>query len=134
MKKQSHLVSGQISPEDWDNTPTSVKQLVDALTANVSLLISESRLLQFLDATPMGIAVYDATGQLIYINNIGRSLLGTNRYAESETDRLAEFFQIYRSGSEEPYPIEDLLSSLALSGETGYLCDRHFSGYKRSPK
>ncbi|MFN5398730.1 MAG: hypothetical protein ACK5C4_14110 [Pseudanabaena sp.] len=70
MKKQSHLVSGQISPEDWDNTPTSVKQLVDALTANVSLLISESRLLQFLDATPMGIAVYDATGQLIYINNL----------------------------------------------------------------
>ncbi|MBD2318519.1 PAS domain S-box protein [Phormidium tenue] len=123
MKKQSHLVSGQISPEDWDNTPTSVKQLVDALTANVSLLISESRLLQFLDATPMGIAVYDATGQLIYINNIGRSLLGTNRYAESETDRLAEFFQIYRSGSEEPYPIEDLLSSLALSGETIQVSD-----------
>ena len=123
MKKQSHLVSGQISPEDWDNTPTSVKQLVDALTANVSLLISESRLLQFLDATPMGIAVYDATGQLIYINNIGRSLLGTNRYAESETDRLAEFFQIYRAGSEEPYPIEDLLSSLALSGETIQVSD-----------
>jgi PAS domain S-box-containing protein len=123
MKKQSHLVSGQISPEDWDNTPTSVKQLVDALTANVSLLISESRLLQFLDATPMGIAVYDATGQLIYINNIGRSLLGTNRYAESETVRLAEFFQIYRAGSEEPYPIEDLLSSLALSGETIQVSD-----------
>ena len=123
MKKQSHLVSGQVSPEDWDNTPTSVKQLVDSLTANVSLLISESRLLQFLDATPMGIAVYDATGQLIYINNIGRSLLGTNRYAESETVRLAEFFQIYRAGSEEPYPIEDLLSSLALSGETIQVSD-----------
>ncbi|MFN9837820.1 MAG: PAS domain S-box protein [Pseudanabaena sp.] len=57
------------------------------------------------------------------INNIGRSLLGTNRYAESETDRLAEFFQIYRSGSEEPYPIEDLLSSLALSGETIQVSD-----------
>jgi PAS domain S-box-containing protein len=123
MKKQSHVVSGQVSPEDWDNTPTSVKQLVDSLTANVSLLNSESRLLQFLDATPMGIAVYDATGQLIYINNIGRSLLGTNRYAESETDRLAEFFQIYRAGSEEPYPIEDLLSSLALSGETIQVSD-----------
>ena len=122
MEKQSHLVSGQISPEDWDNTPTSVKQLVESLTANVSL-ISESRLLQFLDAIPMGIAVHDATGQLTYINNIGRSLLGTNRYAESETDRLAEFFQIYRAGTEEPYPIEDLLSSLALSGETIQVSD-----------
>ena len=122
MEKQSHLVSGQISPEDWDNTPTSVKQLVESLTANVSL-ISESRLLQFLEAIPMGIAVHDATGQLTYINNIGRSLLGTNRYAESETDRLAEFFQIYRAGSEEPYPIEDLLSSLALSGETIQVSD-----------
>ena len=122
MEKQSHLVSGQISPEDWDNTPTSVKQLVESLTANVSL-ISESRLLQFLDAIPMGIAVHDATGQLTYINNIGRSLLGTNRYAESETDRLAEFFQIYRAGTEEPYPIEDLLSSLALTGETIQVSD-----------
>ncbi|MFN9869373.1 MAG: hypothetical protein ACK568_20435, partial [Pseudanabaena sp.] len=68
MEKQSPLGSEQISPEDWENTPTNVKRLVESLVANASLSVSESHPLQFLDATPMGIAVHDATGQLIYIN------------------------------------------------------------------
>ncbi len=118
MEKQSPLVSEQISPEDWENTPTNVKRLVESLVANVPLSVSESRLIQFLDATPIGIAVHDSTGQLIYINNIGRSLLGNNRYSEAEPDRLSEFFQIYRAGTEEPYPFEDLPSSRAFTGET----------------
>jgi len=118
MEKQSLSVFEQISPEDWANTPTSVKRLVESLTANVSLSVSESRLIQFLDATPMGIAVHDATGQLIYINNVGRSLLGTDRHSASETDRLSEFFQIYRAGTQESYPIQDLPSNRALAGET----------------
>ncbi|MBD2176330.1 PAS domain S-box protein [Pseudanabaena sp. FACHB-1998] len=118
MVKQSPLGSEQISPEDWENTPTSVKRILESLVANVSLSVSESRLIQFLDATPIGIAVHDAAGQLIYINNIGRSILGTNRYAESETDRLSESFQIYRAGTEEPYPNQDLPSNRAFAGET----------------
>ncbi|MFO0210403.1 MAG: PAS domain-containing protein, partial [Pseudanabaena sp.] len=123
MEKQSPLGSEQISPEDWENTPTNVKRLVESLVANASLSVSESHPLQFLDATPMGIAVHDATGQLIYINNVGRSLLGTNHYSESETDHPSEFFPIYRAGTEEPYPIQDLPSSRAFAGETIQVSD-----------
>ncbi|NMF59869.1 PAS domain S-box protein [Pseudanabaena yagii] len=123
MEKQSPLGSEQISPEDWENTPTNVKRLVESLVANASLSVSESHPIQFLDATPMGITVHDATGQLIYINNVGRSLLGTNRYSESETDHLSEFFPIYRAGTEEPYLIQDLPSSRAFAGETIQVSD-----------
>jgi PAS domain S-box-containing protein len=123
MEKQSPLGSDQISPEDWKNTPTNVKRLVESLVANAALSVGESRPLQFLDATPMGIAVHNATGQIIYINNVGRSLLGTNRYSESETDRFSEFFPIYRAGTEEPYPIQDLPTSRAFAGETIQVSD-----------
>ncbi len=120
---EKHTPSLKVSPEDWDNTPPDVKSLVSSLLANAALSENESYLIQFLDATPIGIAVHDVTGQLIYINNIGRSLLGTNRYSESETDRLSESFQIYRAGTRIPYPVEDLPSTRALAGETSQVSD-----------
>ena len=123
MKKQLSLSPEQVSSEDWENTPTNVKLLVNSLLAKVALSESESYLIQFLDATPIGIAVHDVTGQLIYINNIGRSLLGTNHYSEAETDRLSESFQIYRTGSQIPYPVEDLPSTRALAGKTSQVSD-----------
>jgi hypothetical protein len=49
MEKQPLSVSEQISPEDWENTPTNVKHLVESLVANVSLSVSENRLIKFLD-------------------------------------------------------------------------------------
>jgi diguanylate cyclase (GGDEF)-like protein/PAS domain S-box-containing protein len=120
---EKHTPSLPVSSEDWDNTPPDVKRLVSSLLAKVALSENESYLIQFLDATPIGIAVHDVTGQLIYINNIGRSLLGTNRYSESETDRLSESFQIYRAGTQIPYPVKDLPSTRALAGETIQVSD-----------
>lgn len=120
---EKHTPSLSVSPEDWDSTPPDIKHLVSSLLAKVALSESEGYLIQFLDATPIGIAVHDATGELIYINNVGRSLLGTNRYAESETDRLSESFQIYRAGTQIPYPVEDLPSIRALAGETSQVSD-----------
>ena len=49
MEKQPLSVSEQISPEDWENTPTNVKHLVESLVANVSLTVSENSLIKFLD-------------------------------------------------------------------------------------
>jgi diguanylate cyclase (GGDEF)-like protein/PAS domain S-box-containing protein len=118
MKKQLPVSLEQISPEDWENTPEHVKRLVESLLANAALSASESRLMQFLDATPIGIAVHDATGQIIYINHIGRALLGTDRTSELSPVLLSESFQVYRATSQQPYPVEALPSTRALAGET----------------
>ncbi|MEI6063952.1 MAG: PAS domain S-box protein, partial [Pseudanabaena sp. ELA748] len=123
MEKQSSPASELVSSENLHNAPTNIQCVVESLVANLSLTLSESPLLQFIDAISIGIAVHDSTGQLIYINDMGRSLLGTNRYSESETDRLSEFFQIYRAGTEALYPIEDLPSSRALAGESIQVSD-----------
>ena len=118
MEETHPLIHEQISLEDWKNTPSNVRHLMDSLLINAGLSESKSHLIQFLDATPIGIAVHNSMGQLIYINYIGRSLLGSDRASESETAILSEKFQIYRTSSEVPYPIEELPSTLALAGKT----------------
>ncbi|MBW4517604.1 MAG: PAS domain-containing protein [Timaviella obliquedivisa GSE-PSE-MK23-08B] len=66
MEKQPSLPE-PISPEDWKHTPESVKRLVESLLASTAVAESKSYLTQVLEATPTGIAVYDSTGQLAYI-------------------------------------------------------------------
>ena len=117
MEEHHTLLPKHISKEDWENTPANVKLLVNSLLASVALLESASHLNQFLDATPIGIAVHDSTGKLIYINQIAQSLLGTNNYSETETERLSDLFQIYRATTQKLCPPEELPSTRALSGE-----------------
>ena len=117
MEEHHTLLPEHISREDWENTPANVQLLVNSLLASVALLESASHLNQFLDATPIGIAVHDLTGKLIYINQIGKSLLGTNNYSETETERLSDLFQIYRATTQKLCPPEELPSTRALSGE-----------------
>jgi PAS domain S-box-containing protein len=112
----------QIS-EEWGNTPESVKGLVESLLATATLSEKESRLIQFLDATPIGIAVHDSTGHMIYINQIGRALLGIHQSAQVDLNQLADFFQIYQAGTQQLYPVEALPSTRALSGEAVWVDD-----------
>ncbi len=121
MKKQQPLSIADIAPDDWNSTPEAVKQLVEALLARVGqhdvLLEDKSRLTQFLDATPIGIAVHDSTGQLAYINHVGQALLGIDRRSEAQTNLLPEIFQVYHTSSQTLYPLEELPSNLALAGK-----------------
>ncbi|MDG2992346.1 PAS domain S-box protein [Candidatus Synechococcus calcipolaris G9] len=96
----------QISLDDWECTPESVKQL-----------------LQFLDATPIGISVHDPSGKLIYLNQVGRSLLGVEHISVVETAELSFRFQAYRGGTGQLYPTEELPVIQALRGETVWADD-----------
>ncbi|MBM0742815.1 PAS domain S-box protein [Phormidium sp. CLA17] len=121
------LSIADIAPEDWNSTPETVKQLVEALLAKVKqrevLLKHKSRLTQFLDATPIGIAVYESTGQLAYINHIGQELLGIDRHSEAQANLRPETFQVYRTSSQLLYPIEELPTTLALAGKAAQVDD-----------
>ncbi|MEA5514109.1 EAL domain-containing protein [Nodularia sp. UHCC 0506] len=98
MEKQQPLFHKQISAEDWENTPENVKCLVESLLANTALSESQSSLIQFLDATPIAIAVHDSTGKLVYIHDLRQALLG-------EQSPLSEVLQIKGEGNKVRYTI-----------------------------
>lgn len=122
----SHFLT-RTSPPDWESTPESVKNLISELQAWVkqhqASLETNSRLTQFLEALPVGVAVHDAGGNLIYINRIGKSLLGLDRPVPIAADYLPVTFQIYCTSTQSLYPAKALPSSRALAGESIYASD-----------
>ncbi|MCS6813268.1 MAG: EAL domain-containing protein [Cyanobacteria bacterium] len=123
MNRQPPLNLDQIPSEDWEHTPDSIKYLVEDLLAQTMLPSQDQQLRQFLDASPIGIAVHYHTGQIIYINDAGRVLLGIDRSVELRANLLSEIFQVYREGTDIPYPLEELPSSRALTGEAVWADD-----------
>ena len=118
----------QISIADWEATPPSVKQLVSSLLAQKLTHTSttditkekDNRLSQFLDAASVGIAVHDATGDLVYINQAGQELLtniSSSALKVERVEKLPQAFHIFRSTTQQPYPPKELPSYLALAGE-----------------
>jgi PAS domain S-box-containing protein len=84
---------------------------------NAALVQSESRLNQILEAMPVGVSVNDITGQVIYLNQTSRQLLGIETLPEAETEELAETYQIYQAGTEQLYPAENLPIVRSFQGE-----------------
>ncbi|MFN6449320.1 MAG: PAS domain S-box protein, partial [Nostoc sp. DedSLP05] len=81
------------------------------------LRASESKMTQFLEAVPVGIGVVDAVGHPYYSNQRAIQLLGKGIDPEVTSDRLAEVYQIYLAGTEQPYPTEKMPIVRALKGE-----------------
>ncbi|PSR16916.1 hypothetical protein C8255_15310 [filamentous cyanobacterium CCP3] len=90
---------------------------------NAELANSESRLKQFLDALPVGASVYDATGQMTYLNQVGKRLLGICDIPNTGVEQLAEIFQVYRAGTQVPYPVAEMPIARSLRDETTYIDD-----------
>lgn len=92
-------------------------------TLNDALLRSESRVTQFLDALPVGVAVHTADGAVCYFNRMAQHLLGKPALPLAPVEELSVLYQIYRAGSDQLYPTAQLPSGRALQGETVYLDD-----------
>ncbi|PSN17994.1 diguanylate cyclase, partial [filamentous cyanobacterium CCP5] len=103
-------------------------RMVDRLQASFSqmqqlnqdLTESESRLRQLLEALPVGTAVHDATGTLIYLNRVGRKILDVDQTSETPADQLSTTFQSYKAETQEPYPRSEIPAIRALAGESVY--------------
>lgn len=78
----------------------------------------ESRLTQFIDAMPIGVAVHDTTGQITYANQTAHQLSGINIIPEANTERFAEACQLYQVGTNQLYPTPQLPHVRSLMGET----------------
>jgi PAS domain S-box-containing protein len=77
----------------------------------------ESQINQFLEAVQVGIGVLDATGRPYYVNQRGIQLLGKGADPTVTADDLAEFYQVYRTGTDQACSPEEMPIVRALKGE-----------------
>ncbi len=100
----------------------ALKQLNRAVASN------EQRLNQFLEAIPIGITVYDHSGEVIYMNQEARHLLGMDYISDddvpnAETANCSEKLGLYRAGTQQLYPVDELPLVQALAGKQVYVDD-----------
>ncbi|HEY9666758.1 MAG TPA: response regulator, partial [Coleofasciculaceae cyanobacterium] len=93
------------------------KQVAERQRAEEALRENERRLTQILEAVPVGLFVLDATGKPYYANQTGQEILGKGIVANAPPDQLADIYQIYIAGTNQPYPNADLPGVRALKGE-----------------
>ncbi len=89
----------------------------------VEVRASESRLTQFLEAMPVGVGAVDTQGQPQYVNRMAQELLGQGVAPNATADEISEVYQLYRAGTQEIYPSEELSVVRALHGEKTHLDD-----------
>jgi PAS domain S-box-containing protein len=78
---------------------------------------SESRLTQFLEAVPVGVAILNAAGKPYYVNRVAQQLLGKGVLPDTASDQLTKVYQVYMAGTNELCPVENLSIVRALRGE-----------------
>jgi len=90
----------------------------------VKLRDSESRLIQFLEAMPVGVGVLDADGKPYYVNRRAQQLVRKNLSSKQVTaDHLTEVCQIYSAESQDIYPANKIPIVRALQGEASHIDD-----------
>ncbi|XZN94514.1 MAG: response regulator [Microcoleus sp.] len=100
------------------------QSFADLQSLNEALAQSESKLNQILEAMPVGVAVHDITGQIIYVNQMARQLLEIDETLPSaQTEELAVTYHIYQTQTEQLYPAADLPIVRSLKGEQVRLDD-----------
>lgn len=85
---------------------------------NAQLRASEHRLAQFLEAIPIGVSVHDATGKTTYANRKAKELLGIELLPLATIEQLSPAYQVYRAGTGQLYPNDELPIVRSLAGET----------------
>jgi PAS domain S-box-containing protein len=100
---------------------TSFNQMVASLQDSFkSLKESEKRFSTLLETVPVGVSVFDATGQLVMINEAGRKMLGQGVISGASATSISELYQVYYAGTDQLYPNDQLPSVLAFQGKTAF--------------
>ena len=84
--------------------------------AESALRDSEKRLVQFLEAVPVGVFVVDANGIPYYANQTAQEILGKGIIPQSTSAQLPEIYQSYMAGTDESYPTDSQPLFQALKG------------------
>jgi len=110
---ENNLADGVFTPDRLEVIQLLSTQTAIALT-NARLYTqvrsTQNRLNKFLNAIPVGISVHDAKGQIIYTNQVAQQLLNIQDLPKAETEKLSQTYGVYRAGTGEMYPVEQLPS------------------------
>nr|WP_322711273.1 PAS domain S-box protein [Nostoc sp. ChiSLP03a]MDZ8212475.1 PAS domain S-box protein [Nostoc sp. ChiSLP03a] len=87
------------------------------------LRANESKITQFLEAIPVGIAIVDAAGRPYYANQRGNQIVGKEIDPSLAPEQLTEAYQFYVTGTKQLYPTERLPAVQALRGERTWTDD-----------
>jgi signal transduction histidine kinase/CheY-like chemotaxis protein len=117
---ENNLADGVFTPDRLEVIQLLSTQAAIALT-NARLYTqvrsTQNRLNKFLNAIPLGISVHDAKGQIIYTNQVAQQLLNIQDLPKAETEKLSQTYGVYRAGTGEMYPVEQLPVVRSLLGE-----------------
>lgn len=90
---------------------------------NQALKHSEYRWRQFLNVIPLGIAVYDRRGRMVFASEEARRLLELEDLPSIPDAGIEDTFVAYRAHSQERYPTTHLPIAQALNGQQGWADD-----------
>ncbi|HEY9667057.1 MAG TPA: AAA family ATPase [Coleofasciculaceae cyanobacterium] len=117
---ENNLTTGAFTPDRLEILQLLSGQAAIAIT-NAKLYAevteSERRLTQFLEAMPVGVSVHVPTGQLYYANQAAQQLMGVGISPDAEMEQLSEAYSVYRAGTNELYPSNELPLIRSLCGE-----------------
>jgi PAS domain S-box-containing protein len=117
---ENRLATGVFTPERSQVLQLLSTQAAIAIeNANLysELQAKESKITQFLEAIPVGIAIVDATGCPYYANQCGNQLMGKETDTSIAPEQISEAYQLYVAGTDQIYPAESLPAVRALRGE-----------------
>lgn len=97
----------------------SFQQMTDQLSQSLQAAHdSEQKFSTLLDCVPVGVTVFDASGQLILVNRAGQTILGQGKLDNLALDQISQAYHVYRAGTDQIYPTEHLPAVQALQGKT----------------
>ena len=116
-----------------------MNQALEQLTREQTALIAqlqekENRLKQFLEAMPVAVGILDTKGQPYLINQKAKEMMGKGVVSDVNTEELSFIYQLYKAGTNQEYPSEELPIVRALRGESVSVDDLEIErGDKRIP-
>ncbi len=79
---------------------------------------NENRWTQFLEAMPVGVGVLDTEGKPYYVNQKAKEIFGKGVVPGISAEQLSEVYQVYQTGTDQKYPVDNLPVMRALRGES----------------
>lgn len=117
----SYLQDKKLSEQNIkvNNMNEELEQLTREQAALIAQLHeNENRLMQFLEAMPVGVGVLDAKGRPYFLNQKAKELFGKGAIPNVNPDRLSAVYQVYKANTDSEYPPEELPVVRALRGES----------------